>query len=138
MDDLICPFFAKKKSTASLHRQALKISTLTPTKNTEDKSLSYSNAGYERELAIRGSYLGKAKEVIVGDSKTLCQTLLTTTQTVPQNTLFRDDLFDKTCQKLRNRNVARIVKEYFAIDCSVYQTLATYGADKLKSSHFQH
>lgn len=69
MDDLIHPFLAKKKSATS---------TLIATEKTKDKSLSYRNPAYERELAIRGAYLDEAEERIVEDSRTLCETLLTT------------------------------------------------------------
>lgn len=131
MDGLIRPLLAKKKSAASLHRQALERRTLTPAEKTEDKSLSYRNAGYERELAMRGSYLDEAEEGILEDSKILCQTLLTTTHTVPENTLFSDNLFNKTCRKLRNRNEARIVEDISPLIAPSAETLATYGADKL-------
>ena len=131
MDNLVHPLLAKKKSAAFLHRQALETSTLTSTEKTEVKSLPYRNAGYERELAIGGSYLDDTKEGIVEDSKTLCRTLLTTMQLVPQNTLFRDDLFDETCRKLRNRNEARIVEDISPLIAPSAENLATYGANKL-------
>lgn len=130
-DESTRPLLAQKKSAASLYRQALERSTLTPTEKIEDKSLLYRNAGYERELAIKGCYLDEAKEGIVEDSKTLCQILLNTTQTVPENTHFGDDLFYGTCRKLRNRNEARTVENISPLIAPSPETLATYGANEL-------
>jgi len=123
---------ARKKSAASLHRQALEANTPTPTEKIEDKSLPYRSPGYERELKNRGgSYLDEANEGITEDSKTLCQTLLTTIQAVPQDSLFRDDLFDITCRKLRNRNESRTVEDVSPLIAPSAETLAAYGATEL-------
>jgi len=40
------------------------------------------------------------------DMKTICKNLLERDQTLPQDSLFGDDLFKKTCEKVRNRNEA--------------------------------
>lgn len=42
-------------------------------------------------------------------SKGLCQTPLTTEQQVPQQPIFRDDLFEEACQSVHARNEARVV-----------------------------
>ncbi len=43
--------------------------------------------------------------------KVLYQTLLEMEQTVPQDSLFRDDLFKKTCRKIQDRNEAMIIQD---------------------------
>jgi hypothetical protein len=48
----------------------------------------------------------KSKLDVTSEGKSLCNNLLERQQTFPENSLFRDDLFDSTCQKIRNRNEA--------------------------------
>ena len=130
------PILARKKSAtslASLRRQALAADTITASETIEDKSLPYRSQGYERELEIRGrSYLIESPVGITDESKVVCQTLLTTVQAVPQDTLFRDDLFEETCNKIRNRNEARVVEDISPLIVPSAETLATYGATELK------
>lgn len=64
-------------------------------------------------------------------SKSLCQILLEREQTVPQVSLFRDDEFDKACQKMQDRNEARVVQDIARLIVPSAETLATYGATHL-------
>jgi hypothetical protein len=64
-------------------------------------------------------------------SNDLCQTLLYSKQTYPQNSLFRDDLFNTTCRKIRNRNETMVVRDISQLIVPSAQTLATYGATNL-------
>lgn len=132
MNDLIRPLLARKKSVTSLRRQALEASTTTPTEKAEDKSLPYRSLGYEDELAIKGSHLVESLEGITEDSKLVYQSLLITAQAVPQNTLFRDDLLKETCNRLQNRNEARIVKDISLLIAPSAESLAIYSATELK------
>jgi hypothetical protein len=70
----------------------------------EVKSAPYQDARYKTILATKGSFMGKSKLGITNASKSLCQTIFEKEQTVPQESLFRDDIFDKTCEKLQDRN----------------------------------
>ena len=63
--------------------------------------------------------------------KTLCKTLLERDQTVPQDSLFRDDLFKKTCEKVRNRNEAIVVQDVTRLIVPSAENLAIYGAKHL-------
>lgn len=65
--------------------------------------------------------------------KTLCKILLERDQTVPQDSLFRDDLFRKTCEKVRNRNEAIVVQDITRLIVPSAENLAIYGA-----KHFNH
>jgi hypothetical protein len=64
-------------------------------------------------------------------SKTLCRILLEKEQTVPQDSLFRDDLFDKACRKMQDRNEARIIQDITRLIVPSAETLAAYGATYL-------
>ncbi|KAL8652530.1 MAG: hypothetical protein Q9210_002628 [Variospora velana] len=139
MNNSAHPLLAKQKSTASLkdlRRQALAANTITPTETTEDKSLPYRSPGYTAQLADQGSYLVESPEGITDDSELICQNLLTTAQAVPQDTLFRDNLFEETCTKLRDRNEARIVEDISPLIAPSAETLTTYGATALRSLVF--
>ncbi len=48
---------------------------------------------------------------ITDASKDICRILLYSEQTVPLNSLFRDDLFDKTCRKIQDENEARAIQD---------------------------
>lgn len=124
----IAHILARKKTAASQRRQALEVST---TATTEDKSLPYRDPAYTTLLSLKGSHLAESPEGITDDSKHVCQTLLTTTQPIPQNSLFRDDLFRETCYKLQSRNEARIVADISRLIVPSAETLATYGAVEL-------
>ena len=63
--------------------------------------------------------------------KTLCKTLLERDQTVPQDSLFRDDMFKKTCEKVGNRNEAIVVQDVTRLIVPSAENLAIYGAKHL-------
>ena len=119
---------ARKKSSTALRREALENSSITPSQKTEGKSAPYKDLAYETLLAEQGSFLDDNSQGIIDDSKNECQTLLDTTQVVPQDSLFRDDLFKETCRKLRNRNEARVISDIARLIVPSAETLATYGA----------
>ncbi|CZR52123.1 uncharacterized protein PAC_02000 [Phialocephala subalpina] len=52
-------------------------------------------------------------------------------RTVPQDSLFRDDVFDKACRKIQDRNEARVVQDITRLIVPSAETLATYGATHL-------
>ena len=68
---------------------------------------------------------------ITDDSRSLCRRLLQSEQTVPQDSLFRDNLFEKTCQKIRTRNEAMVIRDIGLLIVPSAQALATYGATHL-------
>lgn len=63
--------------------------------------------------------------------RSLCQQLLETDQSTPQNSLFSDERFEKTCSRLRNENEARVIKDITWLIVASAETLATYGATEL-------
>ena len=124
---------ARKKSLTSLRRQILEPSTVTPSQETGDKSAPYKDPAYAVILADRGSFMNEFRQGITDDSRNECQILLNTEQAVPRDsdTLFRDDLFKDACEKLRDRNEARIISDIARLIVPSAETLATYGATHL-------
>jgi len=52
-------------------------------------------------------------------------------QDVPKDSLFRDDLFERTCRKIQDRNEARVIQDISRLIVPSAETLATYGATHL-------
>jgi hypothetical protein len=68
---------------------------------------------------------------IPNNIKDVCQTLLEGDQTVPQNSLFRDDLFKRTCREIEDRNEAMIIQDITRLIVPSAKNLAIYGARHL-------
>ena len=103
-----------KPSTGSRRRKRseLSIATCTHSNIQTEKSVSYKNPSYEAGLEIEaGSYAGRYKYGISKTAGKVCQFLLDSKQSVPKNTLFRDNIFDNFCEKLRGKNEAGIFKD---------------------------
>lgn len=100
--------FARKRSSSSLRRKNSESSLRTPSDQLprEVKSAQYRNPDYKDELEKKGSYMRKSPLGITDTSKSLCRMILEKEQTLPQDTLFRDDLFDETCESMEGRNEA--------------------------------
>ena len=131
-------FLARKKSSASLRRRQSQSTLQTPSDqpSREGKSSQYNTPDYEIKLERKGSYMREYDDIDDNDDKgknmkTLCKTLLERDQTVPQDSLFRDDLFKKTCEKVRNRNEAIVVQDITRLIVPSAENLAIYGAKHL-------
>ena len=131
-------FLARKKSSASLRRKQSQSTLQTPSDqpSRESKSSQYNTPDYEIKLEQKGSYMREYDDIDNNDDKgknmkTLCKTLLERDQTVPQDSLFRDDLFKKTCEKVRNRNEAIVVQDITRLIVPSAENLAIYGAKHL-------
>ncbi|KAL5351929.1 hypothetical protein ACLOAV_003791 [Pseudogymnoascus australis] len=123
---------ARRKSSSSLRgKQSEASSTPSDQKPREAKSTPYTRPSYESVLATKGSLMDEFDGDITEGSKDFCQSLLRSKQTYPQNSLFRDDLFNTTCRKIRNRNEAMIIRDISLLIVPSPQTLATYGATHL-------
>jgi hypothetical protein len=104
--DIMNHLLPRKRSTPSLRRKrsdsgSLGTSSTTPSdqKPREEKSAPYRDVRYETLLATKGSFLDTSEQGILDASKAQCQTLVKKEQAVPQESLFRDDLFESTCRK---------------------------------------
>ena len=126
-------FLARKKSSASLRRKQSQSSIQTPSdqQSRERKSSQYIKPDYEVRLKQKGSYMCKSPLGIKDTSRELCRTLFEKEQTIPQDTLFRDDRFEKTCESVQGRNEAMVVRDITPLICPSAQILRIYGAKHL-------
>ncbi|KAF5128594.1 hypothetical protein E5D57_009535 [Metarhizium anisopliae] len=99
----------------------------------EEKSAPYQDSRYETLLVTKGVFMHKSKLDITSGSKTLCENLLENNQPVPENSLFDNDRFESTCQKIHSRNKARIIQDISRLIVPSAESLATMGAIHLKN-----
>ena len=101
-------------------------------KKRESRSAPYRDTFYNALLAAKGSYMREFDDDdIPKNIKDLCQTLLERDQTVPQNSLFRDDIFKKICREIEDRNEAKIIQDITRLIVPSVIHLALYGARHL-------
>jgi hypothetical protein len=107
---------ARKKSLSSLRSKQLEVGSVTPSSTTpsdqklrEVKSAPYKDARYKTVLATKGSFISESNLGITDKSKADFQALLDLEQTVLKDSLFRDDIFKSTCEKIQDRNETRVV-----------------------------
>ena len=129
---------ARKKSSSSLRGKQSEAGSAAPSSTTpsdqkprEAKSIPYARPSYTTVLATKGSFMDKSDLGITDASKNYCRTLLEKEQTVPQDSLFRDDVFDKACRKIQDRNEAMVIRDISSLIVPSAQTLSTYGAAHL-------
>jgi len=130
---------ARKKSSSSLRGKQSESGAVGPSSTTpsdqkprEEKSTPYNDARYETVLKTKGSFLSKHKEGVTIESKNLCQTLLETKTEIPQDSLFRDDLFEDICEEIQNRNEAKVIQDIARLIIPSARHLAIRGANHLK------
>jgi len=113
-EDKMNHLLARKKLSSSLRgKQSETSSTSSSDRKPRDvKSAQYQDARYETILATKRSFMGKSQLGVATTSKSFCQTLLEIEQTFPDDSLFRDDLFEETCEMVRNKNEARVVRKF--------------------------
>ena len=69
-----------------------------------------------------------ASDLGVNDkSKTLIGELLKEAQPVPKDSLFREDLFNSTFRKIRNRNETRVIRDISQLIVPSAEIFATSG-----------
>lgn len=123
-----------KKTPASLRRKQSD-ATLTGSsdqKKRESKSAPYRDLRYVTLLAAKGSFMEKSDLGITNTSLRTYKTLLSSDQTVPTNSLFRDDVFEATCRSVQDRNESRIIRSISPFIVPSAEDLAIMGASKLK------
>lgn len=125
---------ARTKSASSLPRGQTVSGSATPSdqRPREEKSALYTSPVYGTLLAAEGSYMEESELNVTGTSQNICQILLDTEQTIPKDSLFRDDLFDETCRSIQGKNEARVVRDISPLICPSAEILAIYSAMKPK------
>ena len=131
-------FIARKKFSAFLRRKQSQssIQTSSDQLSRESRGSQYNTPDYEIKLERQGSYMRDHDDIDdcvnkEGSVKQICMTFLDGDQTVPQDTLFRDDLFKKICEKIRNRNEAIVIQDIARLIVPSAENLAIYGAKHL-------
>ncbi|KEY64864.1 hypothetical protein S7711_10783 [Stachybotrys chartarum IBT 7711] len=125
---------ARRKSLLSLGRKRSNSATsTTPSdqKPREEKSAPYRDPRYETLLGTKGSFMVKSNLDITDANKTLTKALLEANQDIPADSLFRDDVFESTCQKIHNKNEARVIQDITRLIVPSAESLATFGAKDL-------
>ena len=127
------PLLARKRSSASIRRQYEALGIETPSDlPREEKSASYRNPAYEKELADKGSFMYESSLDITDNSKIFCRNLLDSAQTVAGDSLFRDDRFQITCQKINNENEAMVLQDITRLIVPSAKNLDTCGVTGLE------
>ncbi|PQE16266.1 phosphatidylserine decarboxylase protein [Rutstroemia sp. NJR-2017a BVV2] len=129
---------ARKKSSSSFRGKQSEAGSAAPSSTTpsnqkprEAKSAPYTHPSYTTLLATKGSFLDESDLGITGASKNICRILLEKEQTVSQDSLFRDDVFNKACRKIQDRNEVRVVQDITRLIVPSAETLATYSTTYL-------
>lgn len=97
----------------------------------EEKSAPYRDPRYKTLLATKGSYMDEFDVGITEESKTTYYALLSSQQKTPNNSLFQDDLFKRTCRKVEDRNEARVIRDITPLVVPSAEILCIYGAKHL-------
>ncbi|ATY67240.1 hypothetical protein A9K55_000341 [Cordyceps militaris] len=130
-------FLARKKSKSSLRSRKRSepgsASSTTPSdqRPREEKSAQYRDPRYKTLLETKGSFMDESALAIVDESRDMISVMLSSQQAVPKNTLFRDDLFKKTCRRVEDRNEARVMRDITPLIVPSAEILAIYGASEL-------
>ncbi|KJZ70771.1 hypothetical protein HIM_09855 [Hirsutella minnesotensis 3608] len=124
---------ARKKSLSLVRKRSNSATSTTPSdqKPREEKSAPYRDPRYKTLLATKGSFMDKSDLGLTKQSNDTCCTLLSSHQTMPNDSLFRDDLFEQTCRRVEDRNEARVIRDITPLIVPSAEVLCTYGAKHL-------
>ena len=120
----------RKRSTPSLSKHESDISGVSLR---EGKNPLVKSGRYEQILVSAGIYMDDDDKIsTTNDSMTLCRTLLNANQTVPHDSLFNDGLFKRVCQRVRNKNEARVIRDLSPLLVPSAEILYLRGATNLE------
>lgn len=137
-DNMATSLVPQKRSMTPTSRRSseagsVKVASVTPSdqKPREWKSTEYRHANYELLLRTKGSFMEDSELGITDPSKQMCLRLLEDEVDVPTQSLFRDDIFERTCRMIHARNEAKVVQDIARLIVPSAETLATFGAEHL-------
>ncbi|KAI0409317.1 hypothetical protein F4802DRAFT_615761 [Xylaria palmicola] len=132
MDHLL----ARKRSLSVLsgRKRANSSSSITPSdqKPREEKSTQYRDPRYKLLLETKGSFMDTSDLGIEETSKKIWFDLLSRKQETPKESLFRDDLFERTCRSVQDRNEARVLRDITLLIVPSAEILTIYGNTSLR------
>ena len=130
---------ARKKSSSSLRRKHSDAGSVAPSSTTpsdqkprEEKSAPYRDARYTIVLETKGIFMKEDKEGPKKESKHLCRRLLEEDQDTPEISRFSDNIFKRTCQRIQNRNEAKVIQDIARLIVPSAEELADFGAEQLE------
>jgi hypothetical protein len=122
---------SRKRSNASLASETTP-SQITNTMSRDQKCAPYRHPLFHRQLKQCGSFMDDYELGATAESEELCQQLLRGPQQVSQETLFSDDeLFKKTCKRIKGENEARVIRDISQLIVPSAEILADRGAKHL-------
>lgn len=124
-NDVINSRYARRRLVLS--PQETTIGTPSDQMSRDEKNAPYRTPDYEKELETKGSFMTESTVGITRESKSLVETLLSTDQSIHNESLFRDDLFDKTCENLASRNEIRVMMDIMRLIVPSAEILDAYG-----------
>ncbi|KFA80530.1 hypothetical protein S40288_11669 [Stachybotrys chartarum IBT 40288] len=101
-------------------------------RSVSENSGAYRSVKYTAILEDNGSYMKESPQGISPDSVAICKKLLESPQPRPRDSLFDDDMFKDTCQKVAERNEARILRDITPLIVPSAEILASRGEEKLR------
>ena len=129
-DSNMAQSLTRKRSTPSLSKHESDISGVSLR---EGNNPLVKSRRYEQILVSAGIYMDDDDKVATtNESKVLCQNLLNADQTVPHDSLFNDDLFRRVCQRVRNKNEARVIRDLSPLLVPSAEILYLRGATNLE------
>ncbi|KAL7818372.1 hypothetical protein V8C26DRAFT_55773 [Trichoderma gracile] len=133
MEQILARKPSSSSSAAGARKRSLSASSRTPSdqRPREEQSAQYRDPRYETLLATKGCFMEESELGVAHESKLLCKDLLERKQAYPENSLFRDDIFELTCRKIRNKNEARVTQDISRLIVPSAESFATYGAKHL-------
>ncbi|KHN94151.1 uncharacterized protein MAM_07991 [Metarhizium album ARSEF 1941] len=129
---------ARKKSSSSLRSRKRSepgsASSATPNdqKPREAKSAPYRDPRYRKLLEVRGSFMDESALGVADGSADMILELLSSKQNIPKDSLFRDDIFKKTCRSVADRNEVRVMRDISPWLVPSAELLAIFGASELE------
>ena len=99
----------------------------------EEESAEWRNPTYETKIASGGSYIYKSDLDVTEESKTFCQKLPDSAQTVVQDSLFSNDRFKIACRNIHRENGAMVIQDTTWLVVPSAKNLATCGTTNLEN-----
>ncbi|KAK2608475.1 hypothetical protein QQS21_002937 [Conoideocrella luteorostrata] len=125
---------ARKRSLSLDRKRSNSATSTTPSdqRPREEKSAPYRDPRYKTLLATKGSFMDKSDLGITESSKKTYCALLSAEQATPNESLFRDDIFEQTCRSVEDRNEARVLRDITPLIVPSAELFAIYGSTGLK------
>ncbi|KAJ9661325.1 hypothetical protein H2198_002068 [Neophaeococcomyces mojaviensis] len=131
-DGVKCLLARKKLPSPRSEGSYIASPTSSDPKPPEEKSTPYQYPAYPTLLETQGnSYMREHELGVTEEGEQLCRMLLWREQPTPTDTIFRDDVFRATCNRLQGTNEARIIKDLTPLIVPSAEPLATLGAKHL-------